>query len=383
MKFFHLSDLHIGKQLFQYSLYKEQEHLLKLIVNQVQERRPDVILIAGDIYDKSVPSAEAVQIFDAFLTELANIEPSVPVLIIAGNHDSAKRLDYASGILKREHIHIVGTPPMSETDYVTKVSLSDMYGPVNFYLLPFMKPGHVRSIFPDVESYDDAVCRLLKREQIDTMQRNVLLTHQFYVNGGENPARSDSEMITVGTIDSVDVSAVGMFDYVAMGHIHRMQSVKEPKFAYSGTLFPYSVSEALQEKGFYEVELGEKGQEPMITRISIKGLRTVVKLTGMLAEIVEMAHEHSDDYVSIVLTDEKIPFEAKELLESYYSHILEIRFDNRDTRALMQEFEEDVDTTDPLQIFEGFFRELHQRDLNAQEHDAVKRAVNIAMELEE
>lgn len=382
MKFFHLSDLHIGKQLFQYSLYDEQKHMLKMIVDKVRERTPDVILIAGDIYDKSVPSGEAVQIFDAFLTELANIVPNIPVLIIAGNHDSAKRLDYARDILKREQIYIVGTPPATENEYMAKFTVSDDNGPVNFYLLPFMKPGHVRNIFPDVESYDDAVHRIIERENINFQERNVLLTHQFYVNGSANPERSESEMVTVGTIDSVDVSAVEGFDYVAMGHIHRMQHVKSPRYAYSGTLFPYSVSESLHEKGFYEVELGEKGVDPKITKIELKGLRTVVRLSGSLEEIVSQSNIHHDDYVSIVLTDEKIPFEAKETLESYFSRILEIRFDNQDTRELMKEFEENVESTDPLQIFKGFFFELHQREMNSQEHEQVVMAVNAARELE-
>lgn len=382
MKFFHLSDLHIGKQLFQYSLYDEQKHMLKMIVDKVRERTPDVILIAGDIYDKSVPSGEAVQIFDAFLTELANIVPNIPVLIIAGNHDSAKRLDYARDILKREQIYIVGTPPATENEYMAKFTVSDDNGPVNFYLLPFMKPGHVRNIFPDVESYDDAVHRIIERENINFQERNVLLTHQFYVNGSANPERSESEMVTVGTIDSVDVSAVEGFDYVAMGHIHRMQYVKSPRYAYSGTLFPYSVSESLHEKGFYEVELGEKGVDPKITKIELKGLRTVVRLSGSLEEIVSQSNIHHDDYVSIVLTDEKIPFEAKETLESYFSRILEIRFDNQDTRELMKEFEENVESTDPLQIFKGFFFELHQREMNSQEHEQVVMAVNAARELE-
>lgn len=383
MRIFHLSDLHIGKQLFQYSLYREQEYLLHSIVEMVRERRPDVILIAGDIYDKSVPSAEAVQIFDAFLTELAAIVPAIPVLIIAGNHDSAKRLDYAKEILKREHIYIVGTPPAAETEYIPKFVLADAYGPVNFYLLPFMKPGHVRNIFPDVEGYDDAVYRLVRREQIDVRERNVLLTHQFYVASGVNPQRSESEVITVGTIDSVDIKAVEDFDYVAMGHIHRMQSVGHSRFSYSGTLFPYSVSESLHEKGFFEVELGPKGQEPVVNKVTVKGLRTVVRLTGLLEEVVTKAPIHQDDYVSIVLTDEKIPFEAKELLESYFSHILEIRFDNQDTRDLMQEFEEEIESTDPLTIFAGFFEEMHQRELNEKEEEAVVEAINTAAELED
>ena len=382
MKFFHLSDLHIGKQLFQYNLYKEQEYLLKQVVDQVRVRKPDAILISGDVYDKSVPSAEAVQIFDAFLTELAALEPAVPVLIIAGNHDSAKRLDYAKDILRRQNIHIVGTPPATKEEFITKVTIADSYGPVNFYLLPFMKPGHVRGIFEEADSYSDAVTKILQRENINLEQRNVLLTHQFYVNGSINPERSDSEMVTVGSIDSVDVSAVEMFDYVAMGHIHRMQHVRFPWFAYSGTLFPYSVSEADHEKGILEVELHEKNTRPMINRIAIKGLRAVARLKGMLEEVVSFSSAYHDDYVSIVLTDEIVPYEAKDVLESYFSNILEIRFDNQHTKHLMKEIEDDVESTDPLELFQGFFEEIHQRTLNEDEQKALSEAIQAAIELE-
>ncbi len=383
MKFFHLSDLHIGKQLFQYSLYKEQEQLLKEIVEEAKKRKPDAIVIAGDVYDKSVPSAEAVQIFDAFLTDLSDIKPTIPVFIIAGNHDSAKRLDYASAILEREQIYIVGTPPADENEFIKKYDLLDEYGTVRFYLLPFTKPGHVRNIFKDVEGYEDAVVRLIQRENIDPAVRNVLVTHQFYINGTNNPERSESEMITVGTIDSVDVKAVEVFDYAAMGHIHRMQHVREERFAYSGTIFPYSVSESTHEKGFFEVELGPKGTLPQVTKLLLNGIRTVVKIIGTMEDMAGFSKEHSDDYVSIVLTDEKIPYDAKDVLESYFSNILEIRFDNKDTRELMMEFDESVEDTDPLDIFKGFFYEMYQRELNEKEHAALVDAINTAIEFEE
>lgn len=383
MRFFHLSDLHIGKQLFQYSLYQEQRDLLAQVVDKIRERKPDAVLISGDIYDKSVPSVEAVQIFDAFLTALTELTPSVTVCIIAGNHDNASRLAYAGEILCREKIYIAGLPPADEASYIRKVTLEDAFGPVHVYLLPFMKPGHVRGIFPEVESYDEAVRWLIERESIDCSVRNVILTHQFYINGEVTPECSGSEVLKVGSIDSVDVRALEPFDYAAMGHVHRMQKVGQSRFVYSGTMFPYSVSEALHEKGFLEVELLEKGSEPKITKIPLTGIRTVAKLVGTLDEIVQNAEQHKEDYVSITLLDEKIPYGARDVLESYFSNILEIRFDNRDTKALLADVENDVETTDPLEIFVGFFEELHQRSMDEEEYAAVVAAINRAKELEQ
>lgn len=384
MKFFHLSDLHIGKQLFRYNLKSEQQYMLRQVVQEVQKRKPDVIVIAGDIYDKSVPSAEAVQIFDAFLTDLAKLVPAVPVLVIAGNHDSGDRLDYAKDILRRENIYISGRPPADDSQHLTKVTVADAYGNVNFYLLPFTKPGHVRNMSEEsLETYDDAIRYLLGREEIDTNERNVLLTHQFYINGGNEPTRSESEIIKVGSIDSVDVSALFCFDYAAMGHLHRMQYVKEERFAYSGTLYPYSVSEAQDEKGFFEVILNEKGTYPEITKVLLEPLRGVCMLRGTMEEIMSQKQAHGEDYVSIVLTEEQIPYDAKETLESGFSHILEIRFDNAGTRKLLAEFEADVESTDPLDVFCSFFRELHQRELSEEEKKEVVDVVNMAKEWED
>lgn len=384
MKFFHLSDLHIGKQLFRYNLKNEQQYMLHQVVQEAQKRKPDVIVIAGDIYDKSVPSAEAVQIFDAFLTDLATLDPAIPVLVIAGNHDSGDRLDYAKEILQRENIYISGRPPMDAGSYLTKVTVPDEYGNVNFYLLPFTKPGHVRNMSEEpLETYEDAIRFLIEREEIQKEERNVLLTHQFYINGGSAPVRSESEIIKVGSIDSVDVSALNDFDYVAMGHLHRMQHVKEERFAYSGTLYPYSVSEAQDEKGFFEVVLGEKGTPLQITKVPVRPLRGVCMLRGSLEEIMAQKQEHGEDYVSIVLTEEQIPYDAKETLESGFSHILEIRFDNAGTRKLLEEFEADVESTDPLDVFCSFFRELHQRDLTEEEKREVVDVVNMAKEWED
>ena len=184
MRFFHLSDLHIGKQLHHYSLKEDQEHILGEIIEYAGKLHPDAVVIAGDIYDKPVPSAEAVTLFDDFLTRLAKIRPQIPVMIISGNHDSADRLRYAAGILKEEKIYLAGSVPQKEEDHIEKVALKDEWGEVNFFLLPFLKPAYVRRLFEEnpPETYSDAVNRLIKRENINFKdERNVLISHQFYM----------------------------------------------------------------------------------------------------------------------------------------------------------------------------------------------------------
>lgn len=183
MKIFHISDLHIGKQLHLYNLRRLQEEAFAQIVEQAKLHRPDVLIIAGDIYDKSIPSGEAYDIFDTFLNALADIKPSIPVLIIAGNHDSAARLKFASSFFRRHNIHISAMPPQSEQQLLEKITLQDAYGDVNFYLLPFTKPGYVRKLFEDgkITDYDSAVRALLERESIDYSKRNVLVAHQFFI----------------------------------------------------------------------------------------------------------------------------------------------------------------------------------------------------------
>ena len=232
MRFFHLSDLHIGKQFHYYNLKEDQEYILDQIVEMAEKYRPDTIVIAGDVYDKSVPSAEAVSLLNQFLTKLSEIRPAIPIMMIAGNHDSAQRLDYAKEILNKQQIYIEGLPPRTSTQFIKKVSVEDDYGKVNFYLLPFVKPGYVRNVFPDkeVNSYDDAVRSLIEREIINMEERNVIISHQFYTSGGTEPVRSESETVNVGGLDNIDISALAQFDYAALGHIHHGQKIGDERF---------------------------------------------------------------------------------------------------------------------------------------------------------
>ena len=377
MKFFHLSDLHIGKQLHSYNLKEDQEAILSQVVEAARRLHPDAVVIAGDIYDKQVPSAEAVTVFNCFLTELSDIAPPISVLITAGNHDSARRLDYASEILDRHHIHIAGVPPIEQGEYLKKVTFQDAYGEVDFYLLPFVKPGYVRNLLDDEmegNSYTEAVRMLLEREDIDVSKRNVLVSHQFYTFVGNEPQRSDSEAVVVGGLDNVDAGVLEKFDYAALGHIHRPQQIGNSRFRYCGTLLKYSVSESEDNKHLLMVELGEKGTEPVYTAVPLSPIRDVRRLEGKFENILEEAKNKKlrNDYVSITVTDEVEPYQFRERLEETYPFLLEVRVENTRTRTKMEEQEEVMDISDPLQVFGRFFEEMQGRQMSREEEALLK-----------
>ena len=372
MKFIHLSDLHIGKHLYHYSMKEDQEHILDEVIGYVEKLQPDAVVIAGDIYDKSVPSAEAVTVFDDFLTRLSSVNPPVSILIIAGNHDSAKRLDYASRLLGSRGIYIAGKAPETEKEHLKKIVLTDEYGPVNFYLLPFLKPGYVRLLCKNEtpDSYTEAVNAVLEREDIDFSERNVLVSHQFYTGNGETPETCDSELLSVGGIDNVDISVIRQFDYAALGHLHKAQRVGADHIRYCGTLLKYSVSEADLEKFLHLVTIGEKQEEIKIEKFPLHPLRDVQKVRGHLSEILNLADpKNRDDYVSVTLTDEIDPYKPKEQLEKVYSRILEVRMDNERTRKKLEFKDEDIRIENPLETFSDFYEEMQGRSLSLEEEE--------------
>lgn len=371
MRFFHLSDLHIGKQLHAYSLRENQQAVLAQIVERAEELHPDAILICGDIFDRAVPSGEAYTIFDEFLQALSAIIPNIPVLIIAGNHDNAQRLNYASSFLEKHHIYVSTTVPKK---HLKKIVLKDEFGEVDFYLLPFVKPGYVRHLFEEgaITSYESAIGEILKREQIDYNRRNVLLSHQFYTNSGQAPELCESEqsVLTIGGLDNVDVSVVESFDYVALGHIHGAQIVKFPYIRYCGTPLKYSVSEEHHKKSITMVTMGEKGTEPVIDTIPLVPIQEVRRERGLLKEVIARAdRENCHDFLSITLTDEKEPYHPKEQLEEVYDHILELRIDNERTRSLFREQGEMEFSMHPLEVFRSFYQEMQGQPLTPEEEE--------------
>ena len=256
MRFFHLSDLHIGLKLMNRDLSEDQEYILGQIVQIAGREQPDAVVIAGDIYDKAVPSAESVMLFDRFITGLRKALPVARIMIISGNHDSAPRVNVFRSLLESQNVHMIGMPPLRPDEYIEKVTLTDEYGLVNFYLLPFVRPSMIRAVTgsdQDVAlTYDEAIRRLIQRENVDESQRNVIVSHQFYVPLEKNPdeiVRMDSEIMTVGNIDAVKSDVLESFDYAALGHIHKPMQVGNFRQRYCGTPLACSVSEAGQQKG--------------------------------------------------------------------------------------------------------------------------------------
>lgn len=334
MKFFHLSDLHIGLKLMNRDLREEQMDILRQVTDLAREEQPDAVVIAGDIYDKAVPAAEAVEVFDSFITELKRAVPEAEMMLISGNHDSGLRLNCFREILDEQKVHMIGLPPRREEEYIEKVTFQDEFGPVNFYLLPFVKPSMVKQIVGVDEngnnlSYDATLHKLIAREEVNTTERNVLVSHQFYLPVGENAEsveRMDSEIRTVGNIDAVASDVLEAFDYAALGHIHKPMKVGSELYRYCGTPLACSVSEVGQQKGVIMVEIGEKDSKTSvkITVLPLKPLREVRIIKGSLEEVLAQACE---DFVTVILTD-RVDLDIMDMqdrIRMAFPYLLEIR----------------------------------------------------------
>ncbi len=330
MKLFHLSDLHIGLKLKGYDLSEDMQYIFEQIARLAKERRPDAFVIAGDIYDKAVPSAEAVELFDGFVTLLREACPDAVIMMISGNHDNPSRINVFRGVLSKQGVYMIGMPPRLPEEHIEKLTLNDSFGPVNFYLLPFVRPSAVRMIVAKDEneslSYDEALRRLLAREDVDTAERNVLVSHQFYLPVGRKAdelERSSSEIITVGNIDQVFADVLEPFDYAALGHIHKPMKVGSEFFRYCGTPIACSIDEAGQTKGVIEVNLGAKG-DVTTEVLPLEPLRAVRDISGSLSELLS---QPSEDYVRITITDneEHDPLDMQDRLYNAFPHHLGLK----------------------------------------------------------
>ena len=368
MKIFHLSDLHIGLKLYNRDLLEDQTYVFDQIIKYAKEEAPDVILIAGDIYDKAVPSAEAVEVFDDFIAELAN-ETTSTVMTISGNHDSAPRVDTYRRVLAKQKLFMIGKPPVMPDEYIEKVTLTDEFGPVNFYLLPFVKPSMVKLITgTDNEgrnlSYNEAMHALISRETIDPGERSVFVSHQFYLPVGktaDDVERMESEIRTVGNIDEISADVLAPFDYAALGHIHKPMTVGEERFRYSGTPMPYSVSEAGQQKGVIMVTLREKGSAPSISVLPLKPLHEVRVIQDTLEEILKQG---CDDYVTAVITD-KVEFDIFDMqarLRAAFPNLLEIRRVNTNRADYSGKIQADSEL-DPYELCCAFLKDMDEDSL--------------------
>ena len=351
MKLIHLSDLHLGKRVNEFSMLEDQRHILTEILRIIDEERPQAVLIAGDVYDKPVPSAEAVALLDGFLVDLSR--RGLQVLVISGNHDSPERIAFGGRLMERSGVHLA--PAYGGA--VEPVVLTDQFGPVNFYLLPFVKPVHVRRFFPEGEtgSYTDALRTAVEAMEVDPSARNVLVTHQF-VTGA---ARCDSEEVSVGGADNVDVSVFDPFDYVALGHLHGPQQVGRETVRYCGTPLKYSFSEAGHRKSVTVAELGEKGRVEL-RAVPLTPLRDMVELRGTYGELTLRSFYEGrgwrEDYVHITLTDEEDVPDAVSRLRVIYPRLMKLDYDNRRTRAgELMDPAEDAGRRSPLELLEEFY----------------------------
>ena len=369
MKLIHLSDLHLGKRVNEFSMLEDQQYILTEILQIIDREAPDAVLIAGDVYDKSVPSAEAVGLLDEFLVRLS--QRKLQVFVISGNHDSPERMAFGGRLMERSGVHLA---PVYD-GRVTPFALSDEYGSVKVYLLPFVKPSHVRRCFPDREiaSYTDALSVAIGAMEVDEAERNVLVTHQF-VTGA---ARCDSEEISVGGTDNVDAAVFAPFDYVALGHIHGPQQVGRETVRYCGTPLKYSFSEAGQQKSVTVVELGEKGSVAVRT-VPLTPLRDLVELRGTYQELTFRGFyegtSYQRDYVHITLTDEEDIPDAVSKLRIIYPNLMKLDYDNRRTRAgIVLEGTEDAQRRSPLELLEEFYEKQNGQPMG-QEQRSFARA---------
>lgn len=351
MKLIHLSDLHLGKRVCEMSMLEDQAYILREILGIVEDTRPDALLISGDVYDKSVPSAEAVTVFDDFLCRLA--ARKLPVLIISGNHDSPERLSFGGRLMEGSGIHI---SPVYDGN-IRPITLRDGFGEVHFWLLPFLKPVHVRSVFPEenIESYTDACAAAVAHMPLNKEERNVILVHQF-VTGAET---CGSEELSVGGTDNVDASVFADFDYVALGHIHRPQNGGSNKIRYCGTPLKYSLSEVDHHKSVTLVELGAKGKLHL-ELIPLHPKHDLREIRGSFAQLTDMDYYKNtaaEDYLHIILTDEEDIPEAAGKLRAIYPNYLHISYDNTRTRTdQVVDCAENVRQKSKLELFDELYR---------------------------
>ncbi len=365
MKIFHLSDLHIGKIVNGYEMWDDQRYAFDQIIEYIKSEKPDVVLIAGDIYDKAMPSAKAVSFFDEFLTEIAEVGSSI--MVIAGNHDSGERLDYASSILQKENIYIKGT----YSGEALRVTKSDEYGDVNFYLMPFVRPIDMST--NDTTSYTETMGEAVLRMNIDKKKRNVLIAHQNVTKGGVNK-KSESETITIGALDNIESQVFEDFDYTALGHLHSPQNIGSEKIRYSGTPVIYSMSERNDEKSITVIDLKEKGNMSILC-LPLKQLHTWYEFTGILKDALK--REYNKDYAKIVLTDKETIIDALSRLRNVYGKLMVMEFaeyegTSHDSSERTLEY---VENLSPEQAVADFYKLKKGADLSPENEDYIAEII--------
>lgn len=370
MKLIHLSDLHIGKKVNEYSMLEDQKFILSQIINIVDNEEPNAVIIAGDVYDKAIPSAEAVELFDEFLVSLS--KRKINVFVISGNHDSPERIAFGGRIMQESCIYM--SPVYNGT--ITPIELVDEYGSVCVYMLPFVKPINVRKYYPDIEivSYSDAVEAVVAALNVDTNKRNIMISHQF-VTGAE---RTESEEISVGGLDNVEASIFEIFDYTALGHVHRAQKCKFDKIRYCGTPLKYSFSESKDKKSVTVVELKEK-DNCLIKTIELVPKHDMREIKGTYDELMRrsfyMDTTYQNDYLHITLTDEEEIPDAIGKLRTIYHNIMRLDYDNVRTRKSCSIDIDDVDIKNPLELFKEFYQLQNNKSMSDTQSEYIKQLI--------
>lgn len=367
MKFIHLSDLHIGKRVNDFSMLEDQEYIFNQIQSTITREKVEGVLIAGDIYDKAVPSAEAVQLFDDFLTELA--VKKLPVFLIYGNHDSPERLAFAADLLKHSNVYV--SPVYNGK--IEPIVLEDAHGELAVYLLPFLKPAYVKHAFPEAEvgSYEEAVSYALSQISVDTDRRNLIVAHQF-VTGA---TVCDSEELSIGGQDNISASLFADFDYVALGHIHGPQHIEQETVRYCGTPLKYSFSEVNHKKSATIIELKEKGIVELTT-VPLIPKRDMRKIKGTYLEVTSKSfyeNSNTEDYLHITLTDEEDVPDAMGKLRSIYPNLMKLEYDNKRTRE-NQSIDQcgEMEEKSPLELFQEFYALQNNQEMTEEQNQFIK-----------
>lgn len=383
MKLIHLGDLHIGKVLLEQSLLEDQKYMLNQIIKIIQHQKIDAVLISGDVYDKSIPNIDAVEILNDFLIKLIN-ELNVKVFIISGNHDSKTRLNFGSKLFEKEGLYI-------ETNYngiLKKIELDDEGNKVNIYMLPFIKPAEIRPFFQEeIKDYNDAIRLILSKEKINQEETNIIMAHQFITYNGENPEICESENINIGTIDNVDANLFFDFDYVALGHLHGPQRIGKDTIRYSGTMLKYSFSEINHKKSVVIIDIKNK-KDLTYELIQLNPKRDLREIKGPIDELIKKENyegTNTDDYIKAIITDEEPGYEPLARIRTVYPNTLKLEIRNSKTNFNNIQLEkiEKLKEKSILELFNDFYKFQNNVEMTKKEEKIIKDIIAEIKEGEE
>lgn len=377
MKFIHLSDLHIGKTILEQALIEDQAYMLNQIIEIIKEEKIDAVLIAGDIYDRSVPSSEAVNLLDEFLNNLIK-KIKVKVFIISGNHDSKERLNFGSRIFENDGLYI----QTSYDGFIRNVSLEDEYGKLNIYMMPFVKPADVKNYFEEeINGYDDAFRKIMDKEDVNQKERNIILTHQFITAGNSEPEKCESETLVLGGTENVDISNFDKFDYVAIGHIHGPQRIGRDTARYSGTMLKYSFSEVNHKKSVVIIDFKEK-ENLEYKLVPLKPLRDMRVIEGPIEELLKEENykgTNLEDFIRAIITNEEPVYDAIGQIRKIYPNTLRLDIKNsKSAQNLESDFTkiDNIKQKDELELFDEFFEFQNNVNLNDKQKEIMRKIID-------